>query len=120
MIISKMSADILVRKLYAVDVLAHVTHINTPSYSAHEALGEFYSVVSGMKDRLAEYLIGEGKLVTVKAGILEVGEDVVKEASDLANMLCDFGRSIGDEAIINMSGEFKEAVGKLKYLLTKK
>ena len=109
--------DVLVRKFYAVADLAHISHVNTRSFAAHEALGEFYSAANSMKDRLVEYLMGQGKIMRVTANILEIGEDVVSEASMLADMFCSWSNAMNDEALINMSGEFKESVGELKYMM---
>lgn len=109
--------EVLIRKLYALSVIAHVAHVNTRSFSAHEALGDFYAGVNGFKDRLIEYLVGEGKLIKVEAAMLECGGDVSVEAASTAKMFCDTAKQMGDEALINMSGEFEESVGKLKFLL---
>lgn len=108
--------DVLIRKFYALSVIAHVAHVNTKSFAMHEALGDFYSKVNDYKDRLIEYLIGEMKIVKVEAAVLECGGDVIMEADMLAKMFCDIAKQMGDEALINMSGEFEEAVGKLKFL----
>lgn len=109
--------DILIRRFYAVADLAHISHVNTRSFAAHEALGEFYSTVSAHKDRLIEYCMGEGRLVKVNANILEIGTDISLEATTLKSMYCGYAKSTMDEALINMSGEFEESVGKLKFLL---
>lgn len=109
--------DILVRKFYAVADLAHITHVNTRSFAAHEALGDFYETVISHKDRLIEYLMGEGRLLKVNANILEIGSDIATEATTLKSMYCGYAKASMDEALINMSGEFEEAVGKLKFLL---
>lgn len=109
--------DVLIRKFYAVSVLAHVSHVNTKSFAAHEALGELYGTINGVKDRLIEYNIGQGRLAKVNAGILEIGDDISKEATALAEMFCSWAKSVKDEAMINLSGEFEESVGKLKFML---
>lgn len=108
--------DVLIRKFYALSVIAHVAHINTRSFAQHSALGSFYEGVNDFKDRLIEYLVGEGKIAKVNAAMLETGGDVIKEAEALADLFCKTAKELGDEALINMSGEFEESVGKLKYL----
>ena len=65
--------DVLIRKFYALSVIAHVAHINTRIFSQHEALGEFYDGVNSFKDRLNEYLVGQGKVANVNASVLEAG-----------------------------------------------
>lgn len=109
--------DILIRKFYALSVGAHVAHVNTKSFAAHEAFGDFLAKVNETKDRLIEYHIGERKIVKVSASIIEVGENIEMEASALAEMFTNYAKGIADEAMINLSGEFEESVGKLKFFL---
>ena len=111
------SADIVSRKLYALDMLAHANHVNTRSYAAHKAFGTFYEFVNGFKDRVIEYMMGKGKLVSVKVAVVETGEDLVGEATMFADMFYEYASSCEDEAMENMAAEFTEAVGKLKYML---
>lgn len=109
--------DQLVRKFYSVSVLAHVEHINTKSFAQHEALGDFYSKVNSMKDRVIEYLIGSGYTQKISVPILEIGAGISAQASALAEMFCQCSEDMDDDALENMAGEFEEAVGKLKFLL---
>ena len=109
--------DVVARKLYALDVLAHANHVNTRSYAAHKAFGKFYEFTSEFKDRIIEHMMGKGKLVSVKVAMIEVGDDVVAEADAMAAMVLDYARMCNDEAMINMAAEFAEAVGDLKYML---
>lgn len=112
--------DVLVRKFYALEVLAHVTHENvaltTKSYAQHVALGDFYDKVGDMKDRLVEYLIGEGRIQKVNVPMLEIGSDLLSEAKSVAMTFCNLSEDLEDEALSNMAGEFEESVGKLSYL----
>lgn len=112
--------DVLVRKFYALEVLAHVTHENvaltTKSYAQHVALGEFYDKVGDIKDRLVEYLIGEGRIQKVSVPMLEIGTDILVEAKMTAMMFCNMAEEMEDEALCNIAGEFEESVGKLSYL----
>lgn len=111
------SVDIMIRKFYAVADLAHISHVNTRSFAQHEAFGEFYGAITGIKDRLIEYLMGEMKIMKVNAGVLEIGEDLAKEADVLSQMFCGYAQAIGDDALLNLAGEFEESVGHLKYKL---
>lgn len=110
-------ADVIVRKLYALDVLAHTNHVNTRSYAAHNAFGGFYDYVGDFKDKFIEYLMGESKIATVKTAVIEVADDIVGEADAVSKMLYDYGHSCNDEAIVNMAADFEENVSKLKYML---
>lgn len=112
-----MELQILIRKFYGLADAAHINHVNTRSYPAHVALGEFYASVIEVKDKMIEYLMGQGKLASVKASVLEIKDDVVPEADVVAKAFCEYAESLKDEAMINLAGEFQESVGKLKYLL---
>lgn len=109
--------DIVARKLYALDVLAHANHVNTRSYAAHKAFGKFYEFVGEFKDRMIEHMMGKGKIAAVKVSMIEVADDVVTEADAVGMMVLDYARMCNDEAMINMAADFMEAVGKLKYML---
>lgn len=106
--------DIIVRKLYAIADLAHITHANIRVGFHHEATGEFYASVIDLKDRIVEHLMGSGKLIRVNANILEIGEDLIKEASNFQYMLDTYASQSGCNALINMSGDYIEALSKLK------
>lgn len=112
---SLIKPDVLIRKFYSLSVLAHIEHVNTKVGFHHEALGEFYEQVNDVKDRIAEYLIGDQQLSRVNVPMLEIGTDIKAEAYSAAEMLCSFS---DDEAIENIAGEFKEHVAKLKYKLS--
>jgi len=107
----------LVTAFYCVTVSAHVQHENTRSFAAHKALGEFYDFSSDFKDRLIEYMIGQGYLAQVKLNMIDGNEDVVEEATDALDMLVTYCDMCQDETIKNMAADFQEALGKLKYLL---
>lgn len=107
--------DIIVRKFYAVADLAHITHENIRVGFIHEALGEYYEKVIEIKDRTVEYLMGQGRLVKVNASILEIGDDILKEADSLCYQFDNYAKASGDNALINISGELMEATGHLKY-----
>lgn len=112
----KIDVKELVQIFYCLSISTHVAHINTRSYAQHKALGDFYDKVNDFKDRLAEYMTGMGYIASVELEEIEV-EDVISEAEEACYMLESFASSMADEALINMAGEFKEAKGKLKYLL---
>ena len=111
------NVDVIARKLYALDALAHANHVNTRSFSAHKAFGKFYEFTSEFKDRIIEYLMGQGKLISVKVAVLEIGEDVVAEAEALNKMIYDYSYMCDDDTLENMSADFQEAIAKLKYML---
>lgn len=108
--------EVLIRKFYGLSVLAHTSHINTRVFAQHEALGEFYGVLNSVKDRVVEYCIGKGYISKVEIPILEIGSDIISQASLVADQFCEFAEESDDEALCNIAGEFEESVGKLKYL----
>lgn len=112
----KVDVKELVQAFYCLSISAHVAHVNTRSFSEHEALGEFYGKVNDFKDRLVEYMTGMGYIKAVELEEIEM-EDVMSEAEEACYMLESFASSMADEALINMAGEFKEVKGKLKYML---
>ena len=111
------SAESLSHEFECLSVTAFKDHQNTNSFAKHEAFGEFYEKVASFKDRLNEYMIGMGYLTKVSAEPVDAEEDTIEEAMEALRMIKEFGMMQGDEAIKNMSGEFMEMVGKLKFML---
>lgn len=107
----------LLTDFFCVAVSAHVAHLNTRSFAAHKALGEFYDFANDFRDRLIEYMVGQGYVNQIQIDSVEADEDVVGEAQDALNMLSQFANQKGDETLKNMSADFQEALGKLKYML---
>lgn len=107
----------LIEAFYELEVVSHLAHVNTRSFAQHSAFGGFYDKVGDFKDRLIEYLMGEGKLVKLTIAVLDPAGDTVALADSLATKFCDFAENAEDEALCNMAGEFEEAVSHLKYLL---
>ena len=107
----------MVTDFFCVSVSAHVAHLNTRSFSEHKAFGEFYEFASDFKDRLLEYMIGQGHLQTVQLDAIESEEDLIEEAQDALDTLNQFAMKKGDETLKNMAADFQEALGKLKYML---
>lgn len=114
---SKMDPNVVVRKFYALESLAHAAHVNTRVGTHHEALGEFYEAVGEIKDRIIEHMMGKGKLQAVRLGILEIGEDIKTEARAVSDMFCEYAEMCDDDALENIAGEFEEKVYKLMYML---
>lgn len=112
----KVDVKELIQCFYCLSISAHVAHVNTRSFSEHEALGDFYGKVNDFKDRLVEYMTGMGYIKSVEIDEIEI-EDVMDEAEEACYLLESYASAMADEALINMAGEFKEVKGKLKYLL---
>lgn len=106
----------VVQSLYCVSVSAHVAHVNTRSFSQHNALGEFYEKASDFKDRFIEYCMGAGLLNQVELEEID-SEDLMDEAEEACYNLSDFAEAAKDETLKNMAADFLEAKNKLKYML---
>lgn len=106
----------LITELYCVSNSAHVSHINTRSFAQHKALGEFYDFANDFKDRIIEYMVGQGYVNQVVLNPIDTNEDIMDEATEAMDMINDFASKSGDETLKNMAADFEESVGKLKYL----
>lgn len=107
----------LITELYCVTNTAHVAHINTRSFAQHKALGEFYDFTSDFKDRMIEYMVGQGYVSQIVTNPIDTDEDIMDEATEAMDMINEFSAKSGDETLKNMAADFQESVGKLKYLL---
>ena len=107
----------MVTMFFCVANIAHVAHLNTRSFAAHEALGDFYSFANGFKDRLIEYMIGQGYVGQIITNPIDGNSDVVEEAQAAFDALYEFAEELDECTLDNMAADFKEALGKLKYML---
>lgn len=107
----------IIEAFYELEIAAHLAHVNTRSYSEHNAFGDFYGKVGEFKDFLVEYHMGEGKLGKLSISVLDPGGLVPSLADSLSEKFCSYARNLGDEALINKAGEFEEVVVHLKYML---
>lgn len=107
----------LITEFYCVANSAHVAHINTRSFAQHKALGEFYDFANDFKDRMIEYMVGQGYVNQIVLGPIDTNEDIIDEATEAMDMINEFSSQSGDETLKNMAADFQESVGKLKYLL---
>ena len=114
---TKTEQQALIELFYELEVVSHLAHVNTRSFSEHSAFGSFYDKVGDFKDRLVEYLMGDGKLTKLNINVIDAEGNTVKLADTLADKFCDFAENLEDEALINMAGEFEETVAHLKYML---
>lgn len=105
----------IIEAFYELEIVAHLAHVNTRSFAEHGAFGKFYDKVGDFKDRLVEYLMGEGKLVKLNITVLDPAGSTVALADSLATKFCDFAENAEDEALSNMAAEFEETVASLKY-----
>lgn len=107
----------LIEGFYELEIVSHLAHVNTRSFAEHGALGAFYDKVGDFKDRLVEYLMGEGKLTKLNITVLDPAGSTIALADSLATRFCDFAENAEDEALCNMAGEFEETVARLKYMM---
>ena len=59
-----MSCPQFIAESMAVRTAAHLAHLTTRSYAAHQALGRFYEVLVPLIDRYAEAHMGENNVTT--------------------------------------------------------
>lgn len=74
----------LIGKVFVTRNLAHVAHLNTSSYAAHMALGDFYEEIIPAVDALAECWQGQfgklGEIKMVSPAVDDIAEHVREEA----------------------------------------
>lgn len=107
----------LIEGFYELEVSSHLAHVNTRSFSEHNAFGDFYDKVGDFKDFLVEYHMGEGKLGKLSIAVIDPSGLAPQLADSLSEKFCSYAKVVGDEALINKAGEFEEVVARLKYML---
>lgn len=110
-----MKINEIIQYLYNLSVIVHVEHANTKSFAKHSALGEFYDVVSDIKDRTVEFCIGYNIVDKVKITAIATDSDPIQMAKYAAEKYCKVANDMKNDTLINIAGEFEEAVGKLMF-----
>ena len=117
------AADFLGLLFLARDV-AHSVHLNTRSFSKHEALNIFYDRIVGAADDFAETyqgrhgLIGPITLHSAKktSNIIEFLEDSLKQVEDCRYEICDKTDTALQQLIDNIVEIYLRTLYKLKSL----
>jgi hypothetical protein len=114
---NRTSQQLLIESFYELEIVSHLSHVNTRSFSEHNAFGDFYGKIGGFKDFLVEYLMGEGKLDKLSLPMIDPSSETVSLADSLSEKFIKLAHEQNCEALINKAGEFEEVVAHLKYML---
>jgi hypothetical protein len=104
--------------------VTHSVHLNTRSFSKHEALNIFYERIVGAADDFAETyqgrygLIGPISLQSAKktSNVLEFLQDSLKEIESVRYEVCDKSDSTLQQLIDNIIEVYLRTIYKLKFL----
>jgi DNA-binding ferritin-like protein len=104
--------------------VTHSIHLNTRSFSKHEALNIFYNRIVGAADDFAETyqgrygLIGPISLQSAKktSNVLEFLQDSLKEIESVRYEVCDKSDSTLQQLIDNIIEVYLRTIYKLKFL----
>ena len=119
-----MKANEFLGLLFLARDVAHSVHLNTRSFSKHEALNIFYNRIIGAADDFAEAyqgrygLIGPISLMSAKktANIIEFLEDQMKEIEAARYDVVDKSDTALQQLIDNIIELYARTLYKLKYL----
>lgn len=97
----------LVAKLFEARQVAHNVHLQTKSYSAHKALGEFYSELLDFADSLIETYQGQHGIITgyEKLIVIEPVTDVESYIEDCAKIFNVAKEGLKDSHLKNIMEE---------------
>ena len=119
-----MKANEFLGLLFLARDVAHSVHLNTRSFSKHEALNIFYNRIIGAADDFAESyqgrhgLIGPITLHSAKktTNVIEFLEDSLKEIEDARYKVCDKDDSTMQQLIDNIIEVYLRTLYKLRFL----
>ena len=76
--INKMKVQDFTAKLFEIEVVTHIAHLQTTSFSKHLALNSLYSDIVGLRDRFIESYQGKYGIITNYSKIeIKEGLDMV-------------------------------------------
>lgn len=110
----------LLSSLYSVLLSLKITHFNTTSFAAHEALGKIYDALDGVLDDLTEKWVGYQGTAPAELRIGTVTVSSVKSLGERIRALGDqvtaFGNTSSFGDIENLGQEISGLGAKLIYL----
>jgi DNA-binding ferritin-like protein len=114
----------VVSTLMGTQIAAHLLHLSVTgegSYASHVALQEYYEAALDKVDHIAEEVQGHhGKLLDIKAPVIEVPEtvqDFVNQLDNLYIITAEGQMSSKCSALISTLDELKTLINKTKYKL---
>jgi len=122
--VSKCTCADFMGMLFLARDVAHSIHLNTRSFSKHEALNIFYDCIVDVADDFAETyqgrhgLIGPISLQSAKktSNVLEFLQESLKEIEAVRYEVCDKNDSTLQQLIDNIIEVYLRTIYKLKFL----
>jgi Mg2+ and Co2+ transporter CorA len=115
-----MKANEFLGLLFLARDVAHSVHLNTRSFSKHEALNIFYNRIIGAADDFAEAYQGRygliGPITLHSANIIEFLQDSLAEIEAARYDVCDKSDSSLQQLIDNIVEIYLRTLYKLKFL----
>jgi hypothetical protein len=119
-----MSCEMFIGQLFLARDVTHSVHLNTRSYSKHQALGSFYDEIIDLADKFAEAyqgkygLIGPIALQSAKKtnNVVEFLEDQVKEIENTRYKVVDKECTPLQNIIDEILALYYSTLYKLKFL----
>jgi hypothetical protein len=109
--------------LFNVRTMSHIMHINSRSYSSHEALGDFYDKLLDLTDRFAESAIGHYQGIiwpnVLSDGMVPVQDlDPIPYLRNVQSIVTRTSDLVDKEDLKNIVAEILELVSSTLYKLT--
>lgn len=84
-------------KLFELQVITHIAHLQTTSYAQHKALNEVYDAIVSLSDRFIESYQGKFGIITgYKSFTIREGFDMVTYLKSCALQYANYGDSLTD------------------------
>lgn len=126
--IETMTPEKIVSTLFMFHNQAHVYHLQTNKYALHKMLDELYSGLVGMKDEIAEYLLGiqapkRFGTITMEQ-FPEYSEDnmmnMLEKGYNFTVQLVEYGKGRNLEELANLAADLQQMFVKAKLFTTYK
>lgn len=116
-----MNPSDLILALFNARTAAHIAHLQTKSYAAHKALGEFYLGVITLADRFAETWMGlSGEAIKFTGTSFKVEKDPVTMLKNLRTVVAEARGKCEHDHLKQVLDDLLELIDTTSYLLTLK
>lgn len=115
----KMTHQEFIGKLFEIEVVAHIAHLQSTSYAKHIALNELYDGIVDLRDRYAESYQGKYGIATGYPTSISTKEavDPIRYVTLMAEAVAEHKKTLKDGFLMQICDDIEELLYSTLYKL---
>lgn len=105
-------------KLFEIEIISHIAHLQTTSYSKHMCLDQLYKDIIGLRDRFIESYQGKYGIISNYSQItIKEGVDMVSYIKECIKQIEEYRLTLTDGYLQQISDDIIELLASTNYKL---